>query len=660
MKTRFSCFGGAEGYRFFCLLLGLFLLAGCQQGGTEVGNPGGVSLGVRFADDGELESYIKEQFAGAVVVMPGIGGVGSDLPSANGGAGAGGGGEGTRDFSDTNVQEPGVDEADKVKTDGSYLYVAQQDGVRIVQLGAGGAMSVAAKVAAGGPVDSLYRYQSLLVALYHPTGAEGTAWCGTAGAPVPAFGAPAGMPCWVPVQAQTGVLIVDVQDPANPLLLSDRVFDGELVSSRLIGGKLHLVSRFMPELPPLGYYYDGTEAGKKAVVQRNLDALQGISLDELIPSFESRDAAGNVTQGGPLLGAQNCLGPTLPQGGSIVTVTTFDLDRPQEDAPTVGAVLDARQVYASTTALYLAAETWAANGSGQVQTALHKFDLSGGMVAYAASGSVPGSVLNQFSLGEYQNVLRVATTTWSWGNGGANHVYCLRQGEEGLEIVGRLENLAPGERLYAARFMGKRGFLVTFVQIDPLFTLDLADPTAPKVVGELKVPGYSDYIHPLGEDHLLSIGKSVTPDGLFQGVQLSIFDVGDFAHPALLFREEIGDRGTESEALHDHKAFTYWAETGLLAIPVDLYEHLTAPLFPSQYGQHTFSGLYVFRVDPTGGFTFQGRIDTQAGAATGFSYSPWTRGLFAGESVYAVTTPGVFSAQLTDIANTVLTLDISQ
>jgi Beta propeller domain len=666
MKTPGKGYGGLGGW--IGLLLGLLLLAGCQGGGgTEVGNPTPLTLGVHFASDQELEAYIKEQFAGAVVSTPLSIPIGALPPTADAGAPAGGS-EGTRDFSGTNVQEAGVDEADKVKTDGNHLYVAQQDGIRIVQLGAGGALSDVAKVVTDGPVDALYLHNSLLVALYRPIGAEGTDWCGGPGAPpVPDLAAPAVMPCYIPIQAKTSVLMLDVQDPANPLRLSDQVFDGDLVSSRRIGARLHLVSRFMPTLPALEYIYDGTEAGKTAAVERNRAALQGLALDQLVPAVQRRDAGGAVIESGRLLGSETFVGPTLPQGGSIVTLLSFDLDQPQAAPQTLGAVLDARHVYASTTALYLAAEKWDWS-AGPGETVLHKFDLSGPAIAYAASGSVPGSILNQFSLGEYQNVLRVATATGgSWSGGSqATQVFCLRQGAAGLEIIGRLENLSPGERLYAARFMGPRGFLVTFVKVDPLFTLDLSDPTAPKIVGELKVPGYSDYIHPLGENHLLTIGKGAIFDGMttwYQGLQLSIFDLSDFAQPALLFREEIGVRGTESEALHDHKAFTFWAEQGLLAIPVELNEYPAPPLFPGESGQRTFSGLYVYRVDPATGFSFHGRISTAAGTPTGFPFTAWTRGLFVDGSVgsvYAVTPPGVFSAQLSDIANTVNHLDISQ
>lgn len=635
------------------LVLGISLLAGCSGGGTEVGNPAPSTLELRFASDQALESYIKERFAEGVVSWNSIPNV-AVPPAADAGA------EGTPDYTDTNVQEAGVDEADKVKTDGNYLYIAQQNGVRIVKLEAGGVMSDVARVTTDGPVGELYLVGSRLVVLYRPLGSAGSDWCPAVGLPE-AGGGLVIMPCWIPAQAKTAVLMVDVQDPANPLRISDQLFDGDLVSSRRIGGKLHLVSRFIPTLPPLEYFFDGTEAGKAAVVERNRQALAGLALDQLIPTFQSRDAGGNLIQSGRLLGTESFIAPTLPQGGSIVTVLTFDLNQSQLGFQALGAVLDARHVYASTTALYLAAEQWDWSGAGQTKTFLHKFDLSGPAPAYAASGSVPGMILNQFSMSEYQQVLRVATSTGNWWSaaGSGNHVYCLGQKDKGLEILGRLEYLAPGETIYAARFLGPRGFLVTFRQIDPLFTLDLSDPTAPKAVGELKIPGFSTYLHPLGENNLLAIGQSGGNGLGNQGVQLSIFDVGDFAHPALRFQEEIGDLGTWSEAQYNHKAFTYWAENGLLAIPVDLYEHLTPPAAPWERGQHTFSGLYVYRVDPATGFSFQGRLGTAAGTPTDFFNYSWTRGFFVGDSVFAVTGPALISAQLLDIANTLNFLDIS-
>jgi hypothetical protein len=232
-----------------------------------------------------------------------------------------------------------------------------------------------------------------------------------------------------------------------------------------------------------------------------------------------------------------------------------------------------------------------------------------------------------------------------------------------LETIGRLEGLAPGEMIYSARFIGTRGFLVTFVRIDPLLTLDLSDPTAPQVVGELKVPGYSDYIHPLGENHLLTIGKDTTLEGdiaWYQGVQLSIFDITDFANPILLHQEFLGDRGTQSEALHNHKAFTYWAERELLAIPLELHEHQEPPQHPSDWAPWTFTGLQVLRVGIEQGFAALGRISTADTASSSCFSCGWTRGLFIEDDVFAVTADAVRAANVNDIPGTIQVLDLKE
>ena len=232
-----------------------------------------------------------------------------------------------------------------------------------------------------------------------------------------------------------------------------------------------------------------------------------------------------------------------------------------------------------------------------------------------------------------------------------------------LDIIGNLKDLAPGEEIYAARFMGTRGYLVTFVTIDPLFTLDLSDPTDPKVAGELKVPGYSEYIHPYGENHLLTIGKDaldVEGNAWYQGVQLSIFDISNFSEPRLLHTARIGDRGTTSEALGNHKAFTFWEEYGLLAIPIDLYEHQNLPTeYPWQWGTLTYKGLYVYRVGIEGGFEYLGRIATLSGLEQyWYAYGNYTRGIFIDDRVYAVTSEAVRSAQVEDIPGSLESLMI--
>ena len=638
--------------------VGLITIVATGGGGGETPDPPIVE------DDSwmELENYIKEQFS--ETVLP------SDIYTVPAGAIArntfedaaaatAGSAESEGDgYSQTNVQEAGVDEADKVKTDGTYLYVAGDQIVYVVSAIPADSMGLLSTINVNGAVDSLYLYNDILIVLYTPYEEfDSTPW------PVDEIG----IPYWIPVWAQTGVLMMDVTDPDSPEWINEWSIEGWQVSSRLTNGRLHIVQQFLPDLPPLQLTYDGTEQGLAEAVAANDQALESLTIDELIPSYEIFDEQGNQSGGGRLVVPEDFYRPDEPSGGSIISVVTFDLDNISEGFKSVGLIADAHTVYASTQALYTASTQWNYTAGPEVlneeycETILCKFSLTGEDVIMEGTGEVTGKILNQFSLGEYDNVLRIATTTGGfWGATVDNNVYCLEAVDGGLEIIGRLEGLAPGEEIYSARFIGTHGFLVTFVRIDPLFTLDLSDPYNPVVVGELKVPGYSDYIHPLGEDHLITIGKdTVLEDGMvwYQGVQLSIFDISDFANPQLLYKELIGDRGTESEALYNHKAFTFWAENSLLAIPVDLFEHQTAPDYLYSYGNHTFTGLYVYRVTVEDGFEYLGRISTAS--ATGNTYywnNDWLRGVFISEDVYAVNSEAVRSADIDDIAGMVNTL----
>jgi len=184
-----------------------------------------------------------------------------------------------------------------------------------------------------------------------------------------------------------------------------------------------------------------------------------------------------------------------------------------------------------------------------------------------------------------------------------------------LEIVGKLENLAPGERIYSVRFMQDKAFVVTFKKVDPLFVLDLEDPAEPRVLGKLKVPGFSTYLHPLGESYLIGLDKETVEAeqgdfAWFQGLKLSLFDVRDYSNPRELDKVIIGDRGTESEALYDHKAFLLDEERGILVIPVLLavIQPSHRPVEPSIFGEYVFQGAYVFKISPETGIDLLGRI----------------------------------------------------
>ncbi len=667
-------------------LMGLSLvfaicLWGCNSGG---GNE--TSAALHFESDEALFAYLKDQCASSLQpeIMQTLR---ADMEATSAVPGDSGDGKG---YSSTNLQETGVDESDLVKTDGRYIYVAGENIVRIVSADPAASMQVAAAIPVDGNVDAMYLFDNFLAVLYTPSNGEppiridgdygdSEIWTGdgdTENSIPPTDEEVAkidiGMPYWIPPKQETGLLIVDVDMPYVPAIVRDIRIDGFLLSSRLTGGRLHLVTQFMPNLPPIEIWYDGSEADKDALMAKNSAMLDALTLDDFIPSFYICDETGNIMEKGRLIPTENFIRPDTPGGGSIVSIVSIDMAMPSGEMARTGLVADIHHVYASTQSLYLAATIadyppYREDGPSirwmppAFKTRIYRFDLNETPVTLIAEGTIDGELLNQFSLGEYENVLRVATTTgFPWDGGSRNHVYCLEPDNDKLAVIGAINDIAPGERLYAARFMGPRGFLVTFVQIDPLFTLDLSDPRKPFVVGELKVPGYSTYIHPLGPDHLLTLGRDTKLEGetpLDQGVQLSIFDISDFAEPRLKYSAVIGDRGTWSEALYNHKAMAFWPEKELMALPIDLYENIVIPESPWDYGTPTFNGLYVYRVSAEAGFTLLGRIPLEAGIS--MYYYGWGRGVFIDDSVYAVTANTAKRSKITEISEPFETLKLN-
>ena len=663
MSSHFKCCVKAS------LIILLFVMAwgmaGCNNEAShdsadEDGNDEITGALTVFTSNEELAAYLKDQFsksvstdypyalaertsgnAGATDAIDGAGsseGASYDAPSAND----------FDNYTGTNLQEAGVDESDVMKTDGSYLYIAVNDTVTVASTA--NPMTVVSTIKVNGTVDSMYLYKQMLVLLYSPLNYGGTPWLDSVTTDIASIG----IAYWIPVQAKTGVAFYDITDPSDPGEIKSIEADGYLVSSRRIENHLHIVQQFLPDLPA-PYLLE--------------DEIEDMTIEELMPFYsDAGDAPGELEEK-QLVAPEDFYHPSLDGGGSIVTIMTFDLDNMDRPFTSTGVVADASIVYASTEALYCTSTYWnypeTDSEEPAEQTIIYKFDISGDQVSGQGYASVNGRVLNQFSLGEYEGVLRIATTTgWSWGAEASskNHVFCLNSRAGKLEIIGRLENVAQGEELYSARFIGPRGYLVTFVTIDPLFTLDLSDPYSPIIAGELKVPGYSTYLHPWGDDYLIAIGKdAVEEEGFawYQGLQLSIFDISNFAEPSLLYKEAIGDRGTSSEALYNHKAFTFLEANGLLALPVDLYEHQDIAASPSDYGVPTFKGLYVYRLGINDGFQQIGRISTSSELNEyWYYYNDWTRGIFIDDNVYAVTQNGVNSAAVDNIEGSLQTLII--
>ncbi|HSH59494.1 MAG TPA: beta-propeller domain-containing protein, partial [Acidimicrobiales bacterium] len=281
----------------------------------------------------------------------------------------------------------------------------------------------------------------------------------------------------------------------------------------------------------------------------------------------------------------------------MVSVLSVDAEdpRPGPAATVLGA---GELVYASAKNLYVTTTRWTGpvpleDGSdnartrpgivpGEGTTDIHKFAITDKVrTQYLASGRVPGRVLNQFSMSELSGDLRVATTSDGTSQGrdetGASEsrVSVLRQEGEALNTVGSVDGLGKGERIYAVRFLGDRGYVVTFRQTDPLYVIDLADPTRPAVKGELKIPGYSAYLHPVGEHRLIGVGQEATEQGRPVGTQVSLFDVSDPGSPERLAQAVLPR--SHSEAEFDHHAFLYWPSTGLTLLPVQSYGMVGIP-----------------------------------------------------------------------------------
>jgi len=311
-----------------------------------------------------------------------------------------------------------------------------------------------------------------------------------------------------------------------------------------------------------------------------IDAVNSADVADWLPRYRVENG-GTVTEG--RVDCSAVAHPTDFTASAMLSVLTFDLTRNtlgNGDPLTVAA--DGDTVYSNGPSLYVANDQrWRAmarteGGFSEVRqrTELYKFDTSKpGKPAFVAGGAVEGWLLNQYSMSEWNSYLRVATTTGrtNWGRdtspgSSESTVYALRQQGSKLTVAGQVGGLGKGERIYSVRFVGPTGYVVTFRQTDPLYTIDLRDPAKPVVTGELKITGYSAYLHPAGDGLLLGIGQEANEQGRVQGTQISLFDVRDPATPTRLAQYHV--KGAHSEAEFDPHAFLYWPATGLLVVPL--------------------------------------------------------------------------------------------
>lgn len=499
-------------------------------------------------------------------------------------------GSGGGDFSRTNLQEEGVDEPDVVKTDGEFLYVVSNKSVHIVDAVPALESHKIAEITVPGSVSKIFLHEKRLVIIYTRYVDQSAEISNNINADRLSIG---------PISFQgTGVLIADVSNPEAPVTQRHEMYDGWLNAARRVDGTLHLVLEFSPP--------DISAETKPAA---------------LLPKRYRVNGNGVTTDLGALVNAANILHPDNPGWLNFVTVVSLDLAQPNREPGALAYLGDSYTIYTSPQALYIVQRDYSAVSGGDnvsiqpvaTSTQIHKFTLLPGAVQASASGIVPGSILNQYSLGEHNGFLRLATNSWNTDTA----VYVLEQVDAALEVVGKVENIAPGERLFSARFLGDRGFLVTFLQVDPLFTVDLSNPRAPVVVGELKVPGFSNYLHPISDTRLLSIGLSPN------NPQISLFDISDFSEPLLMDKVEWAS-GEWSNAVYDPLAFNYWAEHRLLALPMDSWRTDGVSYWYE-------NGARVYEVDATHGFISKGQLTSQRKG-----YTNSARVVFIGDYTYYV------------------------
>jgi len=306
------------------------------------------------------------------------------------------------------------------------------------------------------------------------------------------------------------------------------------------------------------------------------------------------------------------------------------------------------------------------------ETVIYRFALNNGKLDYTGKGSVPGSILNQFSMDEDKGYFRIATTKGNlFGEGeniSKNNMYVL---DSDMNACGSLEDIAPGERIYSVRFMGDRAYMVTFKKVDPLFVIDLKDPQNPAILGALKIPGYSDYLHPYDENHIIGFGKDtieLSNEGIrnregttayYQGMKIALFDVSDVSNPKEKFKEIIGDRGTDSELLNNHKALLFSREKELMAFPVTVMEIENGGNVEDNrpvYGSFSFQGAYVYNVDLEEGFKLRARISHISEEEYKKAGDRWYRGnmnveriIYIGDDLYTISKGMIKANSMTDM-----------
>lgn len=513
----------------------------------------------------------------------------------------------TSDYSKTNIQVEGVDEADIVKTDGKYIYYLANNKLTITDASSMQLLS-SIKINENNYYGSseMFLKDNKVVLVY------------TFGRYTEENREVRDDYYYSSYKTFTVAKIYNIQDRTNPKEERTVELEGSYIDSRMIGNNLYLISN--------------KYLNSWICRDRNIDELKE---DDFKTTYTDTAITG-ILPGGCVVDFDDVYYIPEFEDTSYLNIAALDItkDNPVNVESYLGA---GNQIYASNDNLYV---TRTKGDYSRVlniykqETEIYKFALKDGACVFKKTGTVPGSVLNQFSMDEKDGYFRIATTDNSnWMNSEQdNNLYVLN---ENLEVVGKVEGLAKGERIYSVRFMGNRAYMVTFVQTDPLFVIDLSNPTNPTVLGELKIPGYSKYLHPYDDTHLIGIGEDtkivnygygdvVTTDGM----KMALFDVTDPKSPKEMYVVKIGEKGTYSEILNNHKALLFSKEKNLIAFPVSITEN--------DYNV-TFQGAVVYGLSLEKGFELRGKITNSATDYDRYYYkNAVERIIYIGDTLYTL------------------------
>jgi uncharacterized secreted protein with C-terminal beta-propeller domain len=534
----------------------------------------------------------------------------------------------TGNFSGTNVQVDGVDEADRVKYDGKYIYLATpteyiddkpKTSLKIVEThpqthSVTPVSDTLLDTDHWGDVSEIYLvstnqitqsvatirrswdFIALTDELVKTTDASSTSLIAASDEPFRI-----GLP--YPVDNGIDITLYDVRSPSTPAKTWSLSMDGDLMGTRKIGDTLYVISTFIPSIETLNFAAETPEAKLK-----NEQIIAQTQVEKLLPEYSINGGTSH-----PLTGANGCMIPANTQkidgSLSLINITAINLATKQlvESVCVNGNIAG---IFSSTNNLYLGSSDYAQWNNWKSYTVVHQFSLTNGGIDYSATGSVEGVLgwsAPSFRMDEFQGNLRIVTSQYD-ETGTPKHQLTILQkmnGRSELQAMAQLPNQLrpepigkPGEEIYAVRFNGEKAYVVTFERIDPLYVLDLADVDDPKIAGQLEIPGFSTYLHPVGENHLFALGNETNELGRQVGVKVSLYDISDPSKPIEKNKYLFGTAFSWSSALYDHHALSFLQTNNdqlRIALPISLYETIQLPEFNS--ARWVSEGLYQFEVN---------------------------------------------------------------